>query len=82
MGTVKMANSINEKCAIFIDGAYLKKIEINNFNRIKLDYLKLSEKICLDLNLTRLRTYFYYCMPIVRPNNKSDLDRESKVQKF
>lgn len=77
-----MMSSINEKCAIFIDGAYLKKIELNNFKGTKLDYLKLSEKICLDLNLTRLRTYFYYCMPITRKGNIEDIGRKAKVQKF
>jgi uncharacterized LabA/DUF88 family protein len=74
-----MSGSITEKGALFIDGGYLRKIEINN---IKIDYLKLSEKICSDLKINRLRTYFYYCMPIVRINNKYDLNKESKVQKF
>jgi len=69
-----------EKAAIFIDGGYVKKVE-NNF-KIRLDYLKLSEKICSDLKLKRLRTYFYYCLPIIRKDNEEDLKREARTHKF
>ena len=71
-----------EKCAIFIDGGYFNKVSKSFFNEPKIDYLKLSEKISSDLNLTRLRTYFYHCLPIVRKDNKEDVVKQSNMQKF
>ncbi|MEK6859436.1 MAG: NYN domain-containing protein [Nanoarchaeota archaeon] len=36
----------------------------------------------MSLTIGRLRTYFYYCMPLVRKNNSDDVFRLSEVQKF
>ena len=82
MGFILKMNGFLEKCAIFIDGGYLNKVLKSFFNEAKIDYLKLSEKICAELNLNRLRTYFYHCMPIVRKNNDEDLLRQSNMQRF
>ncbi len=83
MGIIlKMSEIYSEKAAIFIDGGYLNKIIKKNFRGLPLDYLKLSDKICSDLELNRLRTYFYHCLPIVRKNNEEDLSRQSNMQKF
>lgn len=71
-----------EKAAIFIDGSYLKDILRDNFHHSFIDYLKFCEEICDTLRLNRLRTYFYYCLPFVRKNNKQDLWRLSKSDKF
>lgn len=73
---------MGEKCAIFIDRGYLSKIIKNQFNNELIDYLKFCNKICSDLNLNRLRTYVYTCVPIVRQNIKEDIERKVKVQKF
>lgn len=70
-----------EKCAIFIDRGYFSEITKNNFNNILIDYLKLCNKICLDLSLKRLRTYVYTCMPLIR-DNPADIERKARVQKF
>ncbi len=71
-----------DKAAIFIDGAYLNRVLKYQFNKASIDYYKLSEEICSSLNLDRLRTYYYHCMPIIRKGNKNDEIRHSKKQKF
>jgi uncharacterized LabA/DUF88 family protein len=73
-----------EKFALFIDSGYLNKILRNVFHISKIDYLKLSNKISDELNLVRLRTYYYTCMPIIRAGNKNseDILRKSNFQKF
>lgn len=73
---------MQERGAIFIDRGYLSKILKSNFNNRIIDYLKLCNKICLDLKIERLRTYAYTCMPLVRKGNSEDISRESRVQKF
>lgn len=42
----------------------------------------MSNKICSDLHLSRLRTYYYTCMPIVRKNNAEDVQRQAHAQRF
>ncbi len=73
---------MSEKCAIFIDRGYLGEIVKNQFNGEIVDYLKLSNEISSGLNLERLRTYVYTCMPIIRNGNSLDIERKAKVQKF
>jgi uncharacterized LabA/DUF88 family protein len=71
-----------EKSAVFIDGAYLNKILKNCFNKREIDYLKLCDFISEKLELTRIRTYFYHCLPLVRGGNKEDEYRHSNMQRF
>ncbi len=71
-----------EKCAIFIDGGYLNKIIKKHFDNNPINYLKLSDKICSNLNLDRLRTYVYHCLPIVRPNNSEDIKKQADMERF
>jgi len=71
-----------EKAAIFIDGGYLNKVLKNYFNEPKIDYVRLCDKICSDLGLNRLRTYFYHCLPLVRGNNEKDLIKQANMQRF
>jgi len=71
-----------EKFALFIDGGYLNKVLVDIFHINKIDYLKLSGRISDDIKLSRLRTYYYTCMPIVRKDNKNDVERQAKVQRF
>lgn len=71
-----------EKVTIFIDGGYLNRVLKNNFEEPNLDYAKFCEAICEELDLRRLRTYFYHCMPIVRKGNKKDEKMHSDMQKF
>jgi len=71
-----------EKGAIFIDGGYLKEVLKNFFGKPKIDFLMLSDVICSDLELKRLRTYFYDCMPIQRAGNAEDRRLYAGKQKF
>jgi len=71
-----------EKAAIFIDGGYLNRILKNYFNAVDINYLKFCEIICKHLNVNRLRTYYYNCLPIIRKGNKDDERRYSKMQMF
>jgi len=80
MGIIR--NMKLEKATIYIDGGYLNKIQRDYFNKSSIDLLKLSEKICNDLNVFRLRTYYYTCNPIVRKNNQSDREKLAKMQTF
>ena len=73
---------MGEKCAIFIDGGYLTKIIKKYFNGISLDYLKLSNLICKNSDLDRLRTYVYHCLPIVRSDNQEDIKRKVNMERF
>ncbi len=82
MGFIFKMKEYSEKVAIFVDGGYINKILKSYFNEAKINYLKLSDVICSNLNLSRLRTYFYHCMPIVRKGNKEDLIKQSNMQKF
>jgi len=71
-----------EKSAVFIDGGYLNRVLSNVYPSVSLDYLKFSEQICLDLNLDRLRTYFYHCLPVIRDGNAQDASLHRSMQKF
>jgi uncharacterized LabA/DUF88 family protein len=71
-----------EKGAIFIDGGYLSKILKRHFGAPRIDYLKLSNEICSELHLSRLRTYFYDCMPVIRKDNEEDKRKYAEKQKF
>jgi uncharacterized LabA/DUF88 family protein len=73
---------MTEKAAVFIDGGYLNKILKHQFEQPRLDYAKLCNKICRDLDVTRLRTYFYHCLPIVRNRNIRDEKRHADMQQF
>lgn len=71
-----------EKAAIFIDGGYLGRILKNYFGEPRIDLLKLSNVICEELQVSRLRTYFYDCMPLIRGDNEEDKRKFAEKQKF
>ena len=73
---------MSEKCAIFIDGAYFNKVIKEYFPNTNISYLKLSDNISSNLNLIRLRTYFYHCLPIIRKKNIEDEKRKANMQRF
>jgi len=52
-----------EKCAIFIDGGYIRSI-LKQLENFPLDLFKFSEKIASIVKSQRLRTYYYDCLPI------------------
>ena len=55
-----------EWAAIFIDGGYFNRILKSYFSELNINYENFSEDICNELQLKRLRTYYYTCMPIKR----------------
>lgn len=71
-----------EKSAIFIDGGYLNRILKDQFDNKRIDYGKLSEMICKKLDLRRLRTYYYNCLPFMRKDNEDDKKLAANAQKF
>ena len=71
-----------EKATIFIDGGYFNRILKNHFEGVNIDYVKVSNEICKDLNLDRLRTYYYHCLPIVRAGNREDEKLHANMQRF
>ncbi len=71
-----------EKCAIFIDGGYLNRILKSNFRSPNIDLLKLCNKIADDTNTTRLRTYYYHCLPYTKEGDVENAERRSKMQSF
>lgn len=50
-----------DKSGVFIDNGYFSKVLKSDFGELRIDFLKLSEKLCEGTE--RLRTYFYWCMP-------------------
>jgi len=71
-----------EKAAIFIDGGYLNRVLKHYFQEAAIDYQKLCEEICSEIKVSRLRTYYYHCMPIIRKNSLKDEKKHSDMQKF
>ena len=76
-----MEDKNSEKCAIFIDGGYLNKL-LEKIGKPSVDYVKFSEKICQVLKVSRLRTYYYNCLPFVRKGNKQDEIMKDKKEGF
>lgn len=69
------------KTAIFIDGGYLDKVLKKEYNKISIDYAKLSEEI-VNNNLI-LRTYYYNCPPYQsNPSTVEERERVSRADKF
>jgi len=67
---------------MFIDGGYLNRVLKNCFDAVNIDYLKFCNTTCKDLNVNRLRTYYYHSLPIIRKGNKDDERRYSKMKLF
>jgi uncharacterized LabA/DUF88 family protein len=66
--------------AIFIDGGYLDKVIEYIFNRTRIDYVKLADKISGN----QLRTYYYHCPPYLGnpPTEEEESRYESKRRFF
>lgn len=50
-----------DRCAIFIDGAYVDKLFEHHLGGIRVDYAKLATRFSAGKDL--LRTYYYHCPP-------------------
>jgi uncharacterized LabA/DUF88 family protein len=72
---------LNNRAAVFIDGAYLTKILDVDFGKPKIDLAGLSDILCGDYE--RLRTYYYNCMPYQSsPPTEEERRRYSAMDKF
>ena len=49
------------RCAILIDGAYLDRVQADDFGGAHIDIGKLGDELAGGME--RLRTYYYHCMP-------------------
>ena len=52
---------MNERTAIFIDGAYLQRVLRDEFGGVNVNFDALSRKMANETDI--LRTYYYNCMP-------------------
>jgi len=67
-------------CAVFIDGGYLAKVLKNDFKETRIDFLKLSKRICPG---KRLRTYYYNAPPYQSsPPTPEEKERYRKAMSF
>lgn len=72
---------MNNRAAVFIDGAYLTKILDVDFGKPKIDLSKFSDILCGDYE--RLRTYYYNCMPYQTcPPTEEERRRYAAMDKF
>ncbi|UCG69597.1 MAG: NYN domain-containing protein [Thermoplasmata archaeon] len=70
-----------DRAVVLIDGGYLAKVLDSDFNRAKVDFLKLSEELCKGSD--RLRTYYYNCMPYQHdPPTDEERRRFSAMDRF
>ncbi|WP_297464357.1 NYN domain-containing protein [Thermococcus sp.] len=70
----------SEWCAVFIDGGYLGKVLKSEFKEVRIDFLKLSERICPG---KRLRTYYYNAPPYQsNPPTPAEKERYFKAMRF
>jgi len=72
---------LDNRAAVFIDGAYLTKILDVDFGKPKIDLAKFSDLLCGDYE--RLRTYYYNCMPYQScPPTEEERRRFAAMDKF
>jgi uncharacterized LabA/DUF88 family protein len=72
---------LDNRAAVFIDGAYLTKILDVDFGKPKIDLAKFSDILCG--NNERLRTYYYNCMPYQScPSTEEERRRFASMDKF
>ncbi len=72
---------MDNRAAVFIDGAYLTKILDVDFGKPKIDLAKFSDALCG--NYERLRTYYYNCMPYQScPPTDEERRRFAAMDKF
>lgn len=70
-----------DRCAIFIDGAYVDKLFQHHLGGIKVDYGKFAQHVCGGCDL--LRTYYYHCLPYQsNPPTLDEKSRFSSAEKF
>ena len=70
------------RCAVLIDGGYLNKVCDNEYNRPNLHFGLLSDDV-VGATSTRLRTYYYHCMPYQsNPPTPDEQQRHRAMSQF
>ena len=72
---------LENRAAVFIDGAYLTKVLEIDFGKPRIDLASFSDILCGDYE--RLRTYYYNCMPYQScPPTDDERRRFAAMDKF
>ena len=72
---------MGDRVAIFIDGAYLQSVLTDEFNRVQIDFAKLSAGMAEDAEI--LRTYYYHCPPYRSdPPTPDQIRRYARSRRF
>lgn len=70
-----------DRCAIFIDGAYVDKLFQNHLGGVRVDHGKLAQHISAGSDL--LRTYYYHCLPYQgSPPTPDERQRFANAERF
>jgi len=70
-----------DRCAIFVDGAYVDKLFHRHLGGGKVDLGKLARHVSLGCDL--LRTYFYHCLPYQSsPPTQDEKKRFAGAERF
>ena len=70
-----------DRCAIFIDGAYIDKLFQNHLGGVRPDHAKLAAHVSTGCDL--LRTYYYHCLPYQSsPPTNDERQRFSSAEKY
>lgn len=73
------------RLAIFIDGGYLDKVLIDQFDGVKIRYEHLATEIANRIrpDMEILRTYYYHCLPYQsRQPSQEESSRFAKMSEF
>ncbi len=70
-----------DRCAVFVDGAYVDKLFQHHLGGIKVDYGKFAQHVTQGCDL--LRTYYYHCLPYQsNPPTVDERQRFSSSEKY
>ncbi len=65
---------------MFIDGGYMRAV-LRHLGEPRIDYEKLSDRVCGDLE--RVRTYYYDCLPhLAERPGEEDKERYARMERF
>jgi uncharacterized LabA/DUF88 family protein len=72
---------MNSRSAVFLDGGYLDKVLLIDFNKAKINYEKLAAEMAGQNEL--LRAYYYHCLPYQgSPPTEVERARFASMSKF
>ena len=72
---------MNDRIAIFIDGAYAQRVVADEFGGVGIDFGKLAERMANGTNV--LRTYYYNCLPYQgRQASEQERERFNNARRF